>query len=436
MVKPISLALAAAMLWSLSAPLASAENLTQLDVLVDEGYALDRQGEFASAIEKYKKVLAQRPEHRKARFLLANTYYRDNQMDAARHEMEIVYRMERQDRMGQDAKEWLLGHADDAPGTLVTTFTGGEPGFADGALGSARFNNPSALALTAGGDLLIADTGNHRLRRIGANGKVTTIAGAPAAGYADGPVAKAKLGAPSALAVDTASNIYFADGNRVRFLTHNGLIGTLAGAAEAASRDGDYQTARFDHPTALATDKRGNVYVAEGSTAPAIRKVAPDGTTTLFAGGAKAGTADGNGAEAQFQRITALKMDAEGLLWILDGGRLRMVNKEGGVSTAKAAKQRGYMDGPQELAQFGSLQGFAVDDAGNWFLCDTGNHAIRTLSLNGQVATLTGGVGAGFADGKGINVRFDEPIDVAYQPQGLFVLDRKHHAIRLVLLKR
>lgn len=393
------------------------------DAKLQRGYDLDRQGQYTDAEKLFKQVLTSYPQNRKAQYFLANTLWQDNRLAASRREWELLYREQSDDQYGIDANDWLKNYGKNAPGAIVSTLVTGTPGFADGLFARARFNHPTSLALAPDGTLYVADTGNHRIRVVSTDGEVSTLVGGNPAGYADGPIAKARLGAPHGLAIDPAHNVYFLDGNRIRFVTRTGLVGTLAGDTEAASRDGDWRTARFDHPTAIAVNDHGVVYVAEGKL-PAIRVVAPDGTTQLLAGGSASGFADGTGAAAEFAGITDLKLLPNGDLLVLDAGngRLREVTPKGVVTTLSQCPEHGFNDGGLERANFGRLAGAAVDADGRIFLADSGNHAVR-MADDGWVTTLAGGAGTGAADGEGLDARFRTPDALAVRGPWLYVLD-------------
>jgi len=136
----------------------------------------------------------------------------------------------------------------------VSTLAGGREGYADGAGAAAAFNTPSALALDRDGNLYVADTGNNRIRRVTPDGQVTTVAGDGTAGFRDGPASQAQFDAPVGVAVDDEGNVYVADtyNDRVRVLTKDGQVKTIAGAGRPGYADGDASTALFDTPCAVA----------------------------------------------------------------------------------------------------------------------------------------------------------------------------------------
>ena len=159
-----------------------------------------------------------------------------------------------------------------ASGT-VTTLAGSDFGYAEGQGASARFYGPIGIALDGSGNVYVADSGNHRIRKITASGTVTTLAGSGIKGYADGQGSSASFNNPTGVAVDGNGNVYVADSenHRIRKITPNGTVTTLAGSGTAGSTNGNLTTASFSSPTAVAVDGEGNVYVGEG--AHRIRKI-------------------------------------------------------------------------------------------------------------------------------------------------------------------
>jgi len=172
---------------------------------------------------------------------------------------------------------------------VVTTLAGtaGTLGSADGTGAAARFNNPTGVAVDSVGNIYVADEGNHTIRKVTASGVVTTLAGtAGTSGSADGTGTDARFYVPTGVAVDSAGNVYVADGNNktIRKITAAGVVTTLAGTAGMrGSADGIGAAARFDHPTGVVVDSAGNVYVADPGNST-IRKVTPTGATTMVAG--------------------------------------------------------------------------------------------------------------------------------------------------------
>ena len=202
----------------------------------------------------------------------------------------------------------------------VKTFAGsGTKGSADGVAAAASFNGPSGLAVDAVGNVYVADGDNNRIRKITADGNVSTFAGSGEDGSADGVGPTASFHSPLDVAVDAAGNVYVSDfgDHIIRKITADGTVSTLAGSGEYGCADGVGAAASFDSPSGVAVDAAGNVYVADFCN-HRIRKITADGTVSTLAGGDEAGFADGVGATALFNGPFGVAMDAAGNLLVAD----------------------------------------------------------------------------------------------------------------------
>lgn len=403
---------------------------------LEEGYQLDRQGDYEGAIEAFKEVLERFPHHRKAQYFLANTLWRDDDFQEAAKAWVAVLRANPTDKLGVEARTWLAKFAHlYQGGALVRTYVGGAPGFADGQAAAARFNQPWGMAMGPTGNIYISDTGNHRLRRITPEGLVLTVAGSGAAGIKDGPARSALLDRPKALALDPVGNLFFADGPYVRFLTPGGLVGTLVGRSEGkAIQDGGRSSATTITATALTCDRDGNVYMADNGTC--IRKITPEGQVTTLAGTISAGFRDGSGSNARFKRIESMRWTSDNVILVLDAGnnRIRAMSMSGEVRSLPGCSKVGYVDGPLPLAHFRGLAGMTLDASGNLILADSQNFAIRRITPAQKVETVAGGVGTTLQDGYGFQAGFASPGDVAVTSRRIYVLDRGAHAVRTIQL--
>ncbi len=326
------------------------------------------------------------------------------------------------------------------PAGEVTTIAGqpGVSGSADGIGTAATFSGPSGLALDASGNLYVADTGNHTIRKITPSGAVTTLAGtAGREGGADGSGSAARFSYPRGLTIDTAGNLYVADpGNEeIRRITPAGVVTTFAGSLEGAV-DGRGTAARFDAPRDIVFDRATATFYVIDHGNETLRRISASGDVTTLAGSTGvSGAADGLGSEARFNGPWGLGIDTQGNVYVADRGNdaIRKVTPQGRVSTlGTLAAREGHADGNASNARFDSPSGVAVDRLGNIFVADTDNHTIRKISPWGEVTTFAGSPGqGGHADGTGAAARFYYPEDVAIDASGnLFVADNLNHAVR------
>jgi sugar lactone lactonase YvrE len=267
----------------------------------------------------------------------------------------------------------------------------------------------------------------------------TTLAGVASVGSADGPGSDARFNFPTGLSLDAAGNLYVADtlNFTVRRITPAGLVSTVAGrAGESRDVDGPGASARFRNVQAVAADRQGNVFVAEGRV---IRRIAPDGMVTTLAGYFGDGylppsSVDGTGTLARFNSLTGLVVDAGGTLFASDGGgnTIRQITSAGVVTTLAGSGSPGGGDGSGLAAGFAGPAGLAVDSGGAVYVADSGNNTIRKILAGGTVMTLAGRAStAGFADGVGAGALFNAPHGVAVDAGGkVYVADYFNEAVR------
>jgi len=360
--------------------------------------------------------------------------------------------------------------------TLAGTTSGGHDDGVD-----ARFYRPADVAVDAAGNFYIADTGNQTIRKRSSNGTVTTLAGlANVAGAADGVGSAARFAAPSGIAVDSGGNLYVADRDThiIRKISAAGAVTTLAGTGgSAGSTDGSGAAARFNSPVAVAVDASGNVYVADLGNYT-IRKITPAGLVSTIAGSpGQTGAADGAGANARFNGPEGLAVDPAGNLYVADtaGSSIRKISPAGDVSTfaslsnptgialdpagnlivscrngivrkvspvggvtfvAGDPNQIGTHDGNGSTVRFSALEGIALDAAGNAYVADRDNNAIRKITPDATVTTFVGAsltVSFGYVDATGPNARFGRLSDLAVDTAGnVFVADPDNHCVRKV----
>ncbi|WP_305822402.1 NHL domain-containing protein [Massilia brevitalea] len=215
----------------------------------------------------------------------------------------------------------------------------GASGSSDGAGGAARFNGPTRLEADVDGNLYVTDSGNSTIRQVSAAGAVTTLAGAAGqCGSQDGSAGNARFCNPQGITLDRNGNLYVADtmNHTIRRIDRNNAVTTVAGTAGACgSADGRGNAARFCEPRDIEVDDDGYLYVADTANST-IREISPSGEVRTVAGAAgQCGTADGPGASARFCNAAALTMDGAGTLFVADtgNGTIRRIGSSGAVNT-------------------------------------------------------------------------------------------------------
>jgi streptogramin lyase len=263
----------------------------------------------------------------------------------------------------------------------------------------ATMSCPHSAAVAANGDLFIADSANHVIRKVDhASGVITTVVGEGGKNGDDGdggPARAAHIDGPKGIVFDANWNLLIADsGNdRIRKVDHaSGIITTIAGTGETGvnGNGGPATAAQLSEPRTLAMAPDGSVYFTEPKE-NIVRKIDPTGILTLFAGTGKAGfSGDGGPAsKAQLNFNRGVNVDGAGTVWIADSlnQRLRKVDANGIITTAAGNGKACYYSGNNTCGDGGpaAAAGFAVpramefDDAGNLFVADTFNERIRRI---------------------------------------------------------
>lgn len=321
---------------------------------------------------------------------------------------------------------------------MATTSGDGVSGFNDSVPDVTRFNAPEGLAMAADGSAFVADSLNHRIRRVDAAGNTTTVAGSGAAGFRDGLSHLAQFSSPRGVCQGPAGQIHVADtGNhRIRTLTFGSpaSVNTLAGDGTAGYRDGISSEARFDTPADLVADTQGNLFVCELNN-HTVRKVTPAGAVSTLVGNGIPGQADGPGPEARLNSPAGLAIDSTGHLYVADWGnhRIRKVTPDGHVTTLAGSGAAGFLDGPGVAARLHYPRALAVDLAGYLFVTEQGNHSIRRVAPDGSILTIAGNGQPWFRDGDNTRARLNRPGGIGLDSgRVLVVADTGNHRLRKV----
>ena len=328
----------------------------------------------------------------------------------------------------------------------TTTFAGnGKVGITDGVGTSSVMSGPVGIALDKAGNLYVTNYFlisipyiNDYIRKVTPAGVVTTIAGNDNQGYTNGQGNAAQFFAPNGTAVDASGNIYVADigNNVIRKVTPTGLVTTYAGNGKAGNIDGIADSASFNKPTSVAMDASGNLYVADYSN-NLIRKITPGRiVSTLAGGGVVAGFVDGTGSAAMFKNPQGVATDLAGNVYVADAGNdaIRKITPAGVVTTLTGNGSLGLTDGALATAEFNRPTGLAVDIGGNIYVADASNQLIRKISPStNTVSTLAGSGVVGSADGIGTAASFNDPEGIAIDLNGnVYVGDKGNNVIRKI----
>ena len=319
----------------------------------------------------------------------------------------------------------------------VTTLAGdtaGGAGYVDAVGTSARFDWPYGVATDSAGHVYVADSDNNTIRKIDINTQaVTTLAGFAGHGYVNATGAAARFDLPNGIATDSAGNVYVADtdNNAIRKITPAGVVSTFAGSATglAGHTDGPGTTALFDGPWGVATDSSDNVYVADYRN-DAIRKITPDGVVRTLVD-------SDTGVAAVFDGPDDVAVDSHGNVYVAayGGDTIGKITPDGVVSTLAGTGTAGYTNGPGVSAQFNGPWSIATDSAGNVYVSDYFNNAIRKIDTSGRVSTFAGSPTgrAGSTDGTGTKARFAMPGYVTTDSaDNVYVTDTGNNTIRKI----
>ena len=320
-------------------------------------------------------------------------------------------------------------------GALTVVAGNGTPGFSgdDGLATNAQFDDPQGLAIDSAGNLYIAD-GSGSVRKV-SNKVITTVAGSPlgpTGGKAgtgpngdNGPATSAVLSSPHGVAVDSAGNLYIADTNhnRIRKVA-SGVITTVAGGGFQISGSGPATSAGLGNPQGVAVDSTGNVYIADTQD-NLIRKVS-NGAIATMAGGGQSYPGDGGPAtSAVLSYPLGVAVDSTGNLYIASTIDLRIRKISNGMIATVAGGGGSVGDsGPAAAAQLNFPTSVALDSAGNLYIADTYDSRVRKVS-GGVIATVAGGGSSGLGDnGPATSAQLAYPQGVALDSAGnLYIAD-------------
>jgi streptogramin lyase len=325
----------------------------------------------------------------------------------------------------------------------VTTYSGnGTAGSTNGKANEASFSNPMGVAVDSNGNIFVADSRNNLIRKISADGTVSTLAGGGKQGSADGKAASASFFFPVGVAAGPDGNVYVADTHNslIRKISPQGIVTTIAGALTSSTKDHPDSLQRLDNPYGIVVGKNGTVYFTDWER-NMVRKISPEGKMSIIAGGTDPGAKDGKGLSASFFLPQGIAIDDEGNLYIADtyNNMIRKMDANGMVTTLagkpaiKGKHNSGHKDGKGPMASFNHPCGIAVDKRGIVYVADVGNNEIRKITPDGTVSTFAGTGLPGDQNGSLDKATFYRPYGVAVSKNGdLYIADYVNNVVRKI----
>ena len=328
---------------------------------------------------------------------------------------------------------------------IITTVAGADR-LQDGSSAiNAPLREPRAVAVDTSGNVYIADTSDNRIRKVNASGVIGTFAGTGVPGSQGdrGKAILAQLNGPTGLAMDTNGNLFVAerDGHRIRRISPDGIINTVAGTGRAGfSGDNSPAVNAEMRPYAVAVDSKGNLYIADGLNFR-IRKVDANGIITTIAGNGSEGYFGDNGpaSGALIDLVTGIAVDSNGNVYIADviNERVRKIDSSGMITTFAGSGDFGTIgDGLAATSAVLLPQGVAADNSGNIYISDFNRDVVRKVNIaSGLISTVAGNGSTGFSgdDGTAVRASLNSPFGLAVDSSNqVFVADLGNSRVRRV----
>ena len=329
-------------------------------------------------------------------------------------------------------------------GWRIHTIAGtGKPGYGGdgGPAVEAQLSFSVGVTVDEAGNVYIADSFSQRIRRVDTTGTITTVAGIgkPSYGGDGGPAVKAQLSFPSGVVADHAGNLYIADlgNNRIRRVNPSGTITTAAGTGERDwGGEGPAAEVPLDRPGSVSVDNSGNLCIVALANS-GIRRVDAAGNMKWVPGSAEPN--DVPEGEIVRSRDRGLAVDEANNLYIanIDNNYVRRVDASGTVSLFAGTRKPGYSGdgGPATEAQVNFPAGLAVDNAGNLYIADSGNHRIRRVDTSGIITTIAGTGEPGYSGdgGPAAEAQLASPVSLAVDADGnVYIADLGNYRIRVL----
>ncbi len=329
--------------------------------------------------------------------------------------------------------------AADLGATVATIAGNGTLGFANSP--SSVLASPAALTADSSGNIFFSDGATSRIRKMTTAGVVSTLAGNGSSAYVEGTGTGATFNWPQSFAVGPGGVLYIADSNnsKIRTLSTSNVSALFAGSTQGNGGVVGTTAANinFNIPRGIVYQaSTGNIIVADSQN-NRIVQLNSAGTIVAIIGQTSGGLVNATGTAAKFSYPQGITLDGAGNLFVADtqNHAIRKVTPTGVVTTYAGTGATGFADGAALSAQFKSPGALTIDSNGTIYVADSGNHRIRKITTDGTVTTIAGDGTAGFADGIGTDARFNNPNGISIGSDGrLYVADTANHRIRVLTI--
>ncbi len=305
---------------------------------------------------------------------------------------------------------------------IATSWIGSTSGDINATGTAAKLNEPEGIVIAPSGIVYVVDTGNNKIKKITPEGVVTTLAGTGDDGDVVGAGNVAQFSSPNGITMDVDGNLYITDvGNyKIKKITPAGVVSNFAGGSFSD----------FGIPFGITIDAAKNLYVCDAS-AKKIKKVTPAGVISTFAGTGASGETNGPGNTATFQSPNEIVIDGSGNLFVADGNKIRKITSTGVVSTFKTGiSENANQDGDTEFFLPGAM---AINSAGDIYFESGVGSKVKKITPSGEVSTIIGSSNNGDQDGKGSDARFFYPQGIAISASGVIYLsDTNNNKIKKI----